>query len=124
MAGARPAAAMDSLAATPRVPSDNTESAAPVVATGTIQATPQADAALVTAPNVASAVKQIAPQRVTRSSRVETAHATAAASNALAVDGAAGTARKPAAAANTTAMTLSVTHRIASGWARRTATAR
>ena len=123
MAGAKPATAMDNLAATPRVPRDNTESAAPVVDTGNVQATPQAEAALVNAVNVASAVKQIAPQRVTRSSRTDVEHATAAASNELAVDGPPGTARKPATAANTTAMTLSVTQRIGSGWARRMATA-
>ena len=71
MAGAKPAAAMDNLAATPRAPRDSAESAAPVVETGNVQATPQADAALVNAVNVASAVKQIAPQRVTRSSRTD-----------------------------------------------------
>ena len=123
MAGAKPATAMDNLAATPRAPRASTESAAPVVDTGNVQATPQAEAALVNAVNVARAVKQIAPQRVTRSSRIDVEHATAAASNELAVDGPPGTARKPATAANTTAMTLSVTQRIGSGWARRMATA-
>ena len=123
MAGAKPATAMDNLAATPRVPRANTESAAPVVDTGNVQATPQAEAALVNAVNVASAVKQIAPQRVTRSSRTDVEHATAAASSELAVDGPSGTARKPATAANTTATMLSVTHRIGSGWARPIATA-
>ena len=123
MTGAKPAAAMDNLADTPRAPRDSAESAAPVVATGNVQATPQANAALVKAVNVAKAVKQTAPQRVMRSSRIEIEHATAAASSELAVDGPAGTARNPAAAANTTAMTLSVMQRIGSGWARRMATA-
>jgi hypothetical protein len=123
MTGAKPAAAMDNLAAMARVPKDSAESAAPVVATGNVQATPQVDAALVKAVNVATAVKHTSPQPVRRSSRTEVEHATAAASNKLAVDGPAGTARKPAAAANTTAMTLAATQRIGSGWARRTATA-
>jgi hypothetical protein len=64
IAGVKPAAAMDNLAATPRVPRDDVASAAPIVVTDNIQATAQADAALVRAANVASAEKQIAPQRV------------------------------------------------------------
>src|SRR4051812_49828191 len=103
MAGARPATAMDNLAAAPRAPTDSVESAAPIVETGNVQATPHADATLVNAVNVGKAVKQIAPQRVTRSSRTDVEHATAAASNALAGDGPAGTARKPGAAGETTA---------------------
>src|SRR3954468_317174 len=123
MAGARSATAMDNLAAAPRAPTDSVESAAPIVETGNVQATPHADATLVNAVNVAKAVKQIAPQRVTRSSRTDVEHATAAASNALAGDGPAGTARKPVAAENTTAMTPNVTQKIGSGCARRIATA-
>src|SRR5215208_5826532 len=116
MAGANPAAAMDNRGATPRVPRETAESAAPVVETDNDQATPQADAALAMAVNVANAIKQIAPQWVTRSSRVDIEQATAAASNELAVDGPPGTARKPPAAANTTAMMLSATQRIGSAW--------
>jgi hypothetical protein len=115
MSGAKPAAAIDNLADTARMPKDSTDSAAPVVEIGNVQATPQAEAALVKPLNIASAVKQTAPQRTTRSSRIEIEHPTAEASNELAVDGPAGTARKPAAEANTMAMTLSVTHKIGSG---------
>jgi hypothetical protein len=59
MEGVKPAAAMDNLAATPRVPRDSTESTAPVVATGNVQATRQAAAEPVKAVNVVRAVKQI-----------------------------------------------------------------
>jgi hypothetical protein len=52
MAGAKPATAMDNLAATPRVPRDNTESAAPSW-NGQRRVTPQAEA-IVNAVNVAA----------------------------------------------------------------------
>src|SRR5215213_6213593 len=109
MAGAKPAAAIDNRAAVPRMPRESAERVAPVVEMGSVQATPQAKAAPVKDVDVASAVRQIAPQRLTRSISVDIEQAAAAASNELAVDGPAGTARKPAAAANTTAVMLSVT---------------
>src|SRR5262245_57599593 len=87
IAGANPAAAIDNLAATPRVARDRVASTAPIVVMGDIQPTAQADAALVKADSVASAVKQIAPQRVIRRSRNDVEHATAAPSKELAVDG-------------------------------------
>ena len=103
---------MASLAARPRVPSDRTASAAPVVPSGSVHATPHAEAAHVNAATVASAVKQIAPQRMRRSSTIDAVNATAVASSELAVDGPPGTARNAATAANMTAMTLSVTQSI------------
>src|SRR5262245_19825929 len=105
---------MDNLAATPRMPRDNVTSVAPIVVTDNIRATAQADAALVRAANVASAVKGTAPQRVMRSSRTDVEHATAAASKEPAVDGPPGTAKKPAIAAKTTAMTLNATQTVES----------
>src|SRR5689334_17335474 len=115
MTGANPAAAMDSRAAIPRAASASTESAAPTVKIGKVHPTPQANDALVNPVNAASAVKQTAPQPVTRSNSTDVGHATAAPSNELAADGPRGSARKPPAAANTTALLLSATQRIGSG---------
>src|SRR3954447_24802118 len=106
---------MTNRAARPRVASDSTASAAPVVRMGNVTATPHTEAAHVNADSVARAVKQIAAQRMRRSRTVDTVNATATASSRLAIDGPPGTARKPATAANTTAMTLSVTQRAGSG---------
>ncbi len=124
MAGVKPAAAIDSLADTPRTPRDSAASAAPVVATGNVQATPQARRHTRQGGECCQRRQtDCAAAGDAKQQRSTSEHATAVASNALAVDGPPGTARKPAAAANTTAMTLSVTQRIGSGWARRTATA-
>src|SRR5262249_22177158 len=101
---------------------DVVASTAPTVVTGRVHATPHAEDAAVRPADVASAIKQIAPPRVKRSSSSDIEHATDAASMEFAVDGSPGTARNPAAAPNTTAMTLSVSTGIPC-CARRTATA-
>src|SRR4051794_2930883 len=84
--GVKPAAVTDSLAAPPRAVSDNVASTAPVAVIGSDHTTPQANAVLVTAPNVPRAVRHVAPLRVIRSSSNDVEHPTAAASNAFAVD--------------------------------------
>src|SRR5215212_8524249 len=116
MAGAKPAIAMDNRGARPRAPRDSAASVAPAVETGKDKATAPVDATLANAVNVACAVNQVAPLWPTRSSRIDIEQATAAASSELAADGPPGTARKPAAAANPTAMMLNVTPKVGSGW--------
>ena len=120
--GASPAAAIDSLAARPSTARERTTSAAPAASTGTVQTTPTAAVTAASAAQVAIAVKHVVPQPVRRCRTIAVAKPAVAASNPLAADGPAGTARKPTTAAYTTAITLSATHGNGS-WARREATA-